>query len=183
MWHFDQKLLTLSADISLHHPKSFTAHFIPCNQAEWIILALNHLMKIVSGIFRGSCLTHCGLIGLGQHFDLMFLALTKLGELHTHDDVIKWKHFSRYLPFVRGIQRSPVNSAHKVQWRGALMLSLICALNKRLSKQSWSWWFETPSRPLRRHCNVLVIIHIVLTPSPPTAAYMRLRIRSALLFK
>ena len=26
-------------------------------------------------------------------------------------------------------------------------------LNKRLSKQSWSWWFETPSCPLRRHCN------------------------------
>ena len=44
-----------------------------------------------------------------------------------HDDVIKWKHFPRYWPFVRGIQRSPVNSPHKGQWRGALMLSLICA--------------------------------------------------------
>ena len=26
-------------------------------------------------------------------------------------------------------------------------------LNKRLSKQSWCWWFETPSRSLWRHCN------------------------------
>ena len=26
-------------------------------------------------------------------------------------------------------------------------------LNIRFSKQSWSWWFETPSRPLWRHCN------------------------------
>ena len=26
-------------------------------------------------------------------------------------------------------------------------------LNKRLSKQWWGWWFETPSRPLWRHCN------------------------------
>ena len=26
-------------------------------------------------------------------------------------------------------------------------------LNKRLSKQSSGWWFETPSRPLWRHCN------------------------------
>ena len=26
-------------------------------------------------------------------------------------------------------------------------------LNKRLSIQSWSWWFETPSCPLWRHCN------------------------------
>ena len=26
-------------------------------------------------------------------------------------------------------------------------------LNKRLSKQSWGWWFETPSCPLWLHCN------------------------------
>ena len=26
-------------------------------------------------------------------------------------------------------------------------------LNKRLSKQSWGWWFETPPRPLWCHCN------------------------------
>ena len=25
--------------------------------------------------------------------------------------------------------------------------------NQRLSKQSWGWWFETPSRSLWRHCN------------------------------
>ena len=37
-----------------------------------------------------------------------------------------WKHFQRYWPFVRGIHRSPVNSPHKGQWRGALMFSLIC---------------------------------------------------------
>ena len=43
-----------------------------------------------------------------------------------HDDVIKWKHFARYWPFVRGIHRSPVNSPHKDQWRGASMFSLIC---------------------------------------------------------
>ena len=43
-----------------------------------------------------------------------------------HDDVINWKHFPRYWPFVRGIHRFPVNSLHKGQWRGALMFSLIC---------------------------------------------------------
>ena len=43
-----------------------------------------------------------------------------------HDDVIKWKHFPRYWPFVRGIHRSPVNSPHKGQWHGALVFSLIC---------------------------------------------------------
>ena len=44
-----------------------------------------------------------------------------------HVDVIKWKHFPRKWPFVRGIHRSPVNSPHKGQWHGTLMFSLICA--------------------------------------------------------
>ena len=44
-----------------------------------------------------------------------------------HDDVIIWKHFPCYWPFVRGIHRSPVNSPHKGQWLGALMFCLICA--------------------------------------------------------
>ena len=44
-----------------------------------------------------------------------------------NDDVIKWKHFPRYWPFVLGIHRSPLISPHKGQWRGALMFSLICA--------------------------------------------------------
>ena len=146
---------------------------------------------------------------------------------------------------MRGIHRSPVNSPHKGQWRGALMFSLICVwingwvnsreagdlrryrahydvnvmvrawmrttsirkpwdvitswrrhqvetfsallaicagnspvpgefpsqrpvtrsfdvffdmrLNKRLSKQSWGWWFETLSRPLWRHCSLTIL--------------------------
>ena len=45
---------------------------------------------------------------------------------HNHDDVIKWKPFPRNWAFVRGIHRSPVNSPHKGQWRGALMFYLIC---------------------------------------------------------
>ena len=42
------------------------------------------------------------------------------------DDVIKWKHFPRYWPFVRENHRWPLNSPHKGRWHGALMLSLIC---------------------------------------------------------
>ena len=37
------------------------------------------------------------------------------------------KHFPRYWPFVREINRSLVNSLQKCQWREALMFSLICA--------------------------------------------------------
>ena len=56
-----------------------------------------------------------------------------------HDDIMAWEHFPHYswwrhqmetfsaFPFVRRIHRSPVNSPHKGQWRGALMFTLICA--------------------------------------------------------
>ena len=46
---------------------------------------------------------------------------------YIHDDVIKWKHFPRYCPFVWEIHRSPVNSPRKGHWHGYLMFSLICA--------------------------------------------------------
>ena len=49
----------------------------------------------------------------------------KIGFIH--EDVIQLKYFPRYWLFVRGIHRSPVNSPHKGQWRGALMSSLIYA--------------------------------------------------------
>ena len=74
----------------------------------------------------------------GQY--VMHLAVSKsnLSPAHTfvamysavcniHDDIIKWKHFPHYRPFVQGIHRSTVNSPHKGQRHGALMFSLICA--------------------------------------------------------
>ena len=60
-----------------------------------------------------------------------FVINTRLPYQQKHDDVIKWKRFPRYWP----------------------LCGEFCALNKRLSKQSGGWWFETPSRSLRRHCN------------------------------
>ena len=59
-----------------------------------------------------------------------------------------WRHqmetFPRYWPFVWGFHRSPVNSHHKGQWRGALMFSLICA---------WinGWVNNGEAGDLRRH--------------------------------
>ena len=63
----------------------------------------------------------------------------------THDDVIKWKLFPCYWPFVQGIHRSPVNSPHKGQWRRALMFSLIC---------TWinDWVNNGEAGDLRRYC-------------------------------
>ena len=60
-------------------------------------------------------------------------------------DVIKWKPFPRYWPFVRGIHRSTVDFPHKDQWRGALMYSLIC---------TWInvWANIRDTGDFRRHC-------------------------------
>ena len=38
-------------------------------------------------------------------------------------------------------------------------------LNKRLSKQSWGWWFETPSCPSWRHCNVITLTYCIVSLS------------------
>ena len=61
-----------------------------------------------------------------------------------HDDVIKWKHFLCYWPFVRGIHRSPVISPHKGQWHGALIF---------LWSAPWinNWVNNWEAGDLRRH--------------------------------
>ena len=76
-----------------------------------------------------------------------------------HDDVIKWKHFPSYWPFVRGIHRSPVNSTHKAPVTRSFDAELFFDLHliRRLSKHSRGWWFETPPRSLWRQCNVHAI--------------------------
>ena len=61
-----------------------------------------------------------------------------------NNDVIKWKHFLCYWPFVWGILQSPVDSPHKDQWRGALMFSLM---------STWTnvWVNNRDASDLRRH--------------------------------
>ena len=80
-----------------------------------------------------------------------------------HDDVIKWKHFPHNWPFVRGIHRSPVNSPHKGQWRGAFMFPLICV---------WiNGWVDNSEagdlRCHRGHYDVNVMCHIYSKSNMP----------------
>ena len=75
-----------------------------------------------------------------------------------HDDVIKWKHFPRYWPFVRGIHRSPVKYPHKGQWRGALMFSLICVWINGWVSNGETGDFRQLLRPLWRHCNPCFVL-------------------------
>ena len=70
-----------------------------------------------------------------------------------HDDVIKWKHFPRYWPFVRRIHRAPVNFLSQRPVTRNFDDFFDLHLNKCLNKQSRCWWFETPLSSTRRHCN------------------------------
>ena len=73
------------------------------------------------------------------------------GTVLIHDDDIKWKHFPRYWPFVRGIHRSSVNFPHIGQWW--LDDFFDPHLDKRLGKPTRRQWIEKPSRSYWRHCN------------------------------
>ena len=74
-----------------------------------------------------------------------------------NDDVIEWKHFPRYWSFVREIHRSPVNSLHKAQWRGALIF---------LWSALWinGWVNNLEADDLRRHRPHYDVI-VMLTPT------------------
>ena len=78
-----------------------------------------------------------------------------------YDDVIKMETFSALLALCA--ENSPVTGEFPAQrpvTRSFDVFFHLC-LNKRLSKQSWGWWFETPSHPLWRHCNVMLAIYIL----------------------
>ena len=56
---------------------------------------------------------------------------------------------------MRGIHRFPVNSPAQRPVTRNFDVFFDSWSNKRLVKQWWSWWFETPSSPLWRHCNAI----------------------------
>ena len=68
-----------------------------------------------------------------------------------------WRHqmdiFFTLLALCEG--NSPVNGELPAQWSVTRSFEAFfhLRLNKRLSKQWWGWWSETPSRSLWRHCN------------------------------
>ena len=71
-----------------------------------------------------------------------------------HDDVIKWKPFPLTGPFCGEFTGPDGFPAQRpVTRRFDVFFGL--RPNKRLSKQPWGWWFETPSWSLWRQYNDL----------------------------
>ena len=118
--------VSLSVCVSVHHQ---LVRAIFCHPFMFESANLDNTCKTLW--FRS--LLFWGLIDLDIQDEtwvkIYFLLIWSTLRLTTdwHDDVIKWKHFPRHWPLARGIHRSPVNSPHKGQWRGALMFSLIFA--------------------------------------------------------
>ena len=85
------------------------------------------------------------------HFETGFVCVMNVTIYH--DGVIKWKHFPRYWPFCAG--NSPVTGEFPTQRPVMQSFDIFfdLRLNKRLSKQSRVWWFETPWHPLWRQCD------------------------------
>ena len=73
-----------------------------------------------------------------------------------------WRHqietFSALQALCAG--NSPVTGEFPAPWpvTRSFEVSFDLRLNKRLSKQSWGWWFETPSRSFWRHRNDIVFV-------------------------
>ena len=87
--------------------------------------------------------------------DILFLFFFPLW--HISDDVITWKRFPRYMPFVRGIHRLPAVYPHKGPVARTSYVSFDVSLNKLLYKQHSGWWFQTP----RGSCDVIVMERVI----------------------
>ena len=113
--------------------------------------------------------------------DLLISSEPGFRELHwrhhhwCHDDVIQWKHFPSYWPFVRGIHQSPVTKlmswwSHITvyitgplrgeSWRTSVMWNsgvfFVYILNKLLNKQPSGRGFEVPWLS----CSIIVNVRV-----------------------
>ena len=106
-------------------------------------------------------------LNLNKDFLLCFFLTLAIYTLWFYDDVIKWKHFPRYRPFVRESAGDRWNGPFVRESTGHRWNPLtkqvarsfdvfrdLC-LNKQLNKPSKRRWFETPSRSWWRHYNII----------------------------
>ena len=84
---------------------------------------------------------------------MLFVTIRFHSKRLTHDYVIKWTRFLRFCPLAGNL---PVTGEYPSQRPVTLSFDIFydLRLNKRLSKQSWGWLFETPLRPLWGDYNV-----------------------------
>ena len=98
-------------------------------------------------------------------FKRSYILMWFCSKLFTH--ITWWRHemetFSALLAICVG--NSPIPGKFPAQRPVTRSFDVFfdLRLNKRLSKQSWGWWFEMPLCPLWRHCNDSRVLHTTWT--------------------
>ena len=116
-----------------------------------------------------SCLKSALSLLFGQLLQVVIIKKNNILESVSwlcYDSISWWRHqmetFSELLALCSG--NSPVTGEFPAQRPVTRSFDVFFDLrpNKRLSKQSWGLWFETPSRWLWRHCNILTPHRLLL---------------------
>ena len=122
--------------ISIHSMKYAYDLFALC--CDWITATVNSY--IFAHILQG-CPAYSGAIVALLQTKSSFMMTSSKGNIIRVTGPL-WGEFTghRWIPLTKASDAEPC------------CFFDLC-LNKRLSKQSWGWWFETPSRSLWRHRN------------------------------
>ena len=102
-------------------------------------------------------------VDYGLHWTVFYGGHTicvRILEFKYYDDVIKWKHF-RVTGSLCGKFTVPGDFPAQRPVTRSFDVFFDLRPNKRLNKQPWGWWFETPSWSLWRQCNDCTLIGVI----------------------
>ena len=139
-----------------------------CGAQLWLIFFVNKRSVVTTDMkcknktsLKSSLIYHiCNNFGFGSLPNSLRFKWNRAGVIHqvSSSYFAWWRHqmetFSALLALCAG--NSPVTGEFPSQRQVTRSFDVFFDLHpkKRLSKQSWGWWFETPSLSLWRHCNV-----------------------------
>ena len=156
LWHSAERNFTRSShEFNLYHV--FSDHTFKITITSARVLWSPDLM-LGEGWLMG--FSWCWLIGVILHASEVEFAFGK-----NHDDIIKWKHFSltghlcgeftglRWIPHTKASDAETGEFPTQRPVTRSFDVFFDLRLGERLSKHSWSWWLEKPSRPLWHQSN------------------------------
>ena len=129
-----------------------------------IFFTIHQTIKYCFGKLYGEChllysnITSNGNIEYFNNKSQALLCDWTLTKILCHENSAWWRHqmetFCAVLAICAGNSPVPCEFPTQRPVTQSCDVFFDLRLNTRLSKQSWGWWFETPSRPLWRQCNV-----------------------------
>ena len=144
----------------IHRSPINSPHEGPITQALMFSLMLAQTNGWINRRDSGHLICHvayCGVTAMRKYIIWQHTAPIPLVMINSRQCTPWWRHqmetFSALLALCAG--NSPVPGAFPAQMPVTRSFDVFfdLRLNKRLSKQSWGRWFETPLGPLWRQCN------------------------------